>query len=82
MLSLAPVSHTMISSSSTSRQVVAAVKNGSLKRLPVKNVLVGLDDILYPLINRVQIPVGDNDLGLASAWVLSESGTMGTDSYF
>lgn len=61
---------------------MAAVKNETLKRLPVKHILVGLDDILYSLVNRVQIPVGDDDLDFTSARVLPESVTTGTDGYF
>jgi hypothetical protein len=47
-------------------EVVPAVKNGILKHLPVKHILLCFDDILYSLINRVQIPVSDDDLGCTS----------------
>jgi hypothetical protein len=53
-----------------------------MKRLPIKDVFIGLDDVLYPFINRVQVLVGDNDLDSVSACISFEKGAVGTDGYF
>lgn len=61
---------------------VAAVKDENLKHVPIKHVLVGSDDVLYSFINRVKVPVSDDDLGLTSVWIPYKSGATGTDGYF
>lgn len=34
----------------------------------VEHILVGLDDVFYSFIDRAQMTVGDDDLGLTLAW--------------
>ena len=76
MLFLAPVPHTIASN----HEDIA--KNENLKHIPIKHVLVGFNNVLYPFINQIQVPVSDDDLDLTSARNSYESGAIGTDGYF